>query len=474
MTPLPLFVDRACGASSGSLTLTMHLIYSLLAAAGLAPLTPAQETPPAVQEARPVAEEEREHSVVDGALRATSLFRSERGLDRSARELLEVIAAVDAAGSPRAEDQVGGGAAPLEFFLAESPAQLGKQGDRQGERVQWDPSFRGSGAPAVAVVPRLKDRVLFGTGLPPGTRRLAALAAAYRLAEAPTPTTPAWLVSGAASLRAQRGLEAAGHARAMALEPWTSSGLFALKSALEGVELEARPAALLRLAAAPLEPRGLFDPAAPMRQTAPEAARMLMALAREGDGTGEVTQEATHASLAQVAAQGLKSLQPRWVMEGGAIATHPTGWMVTATRATDALVLESAPAISGAFRVEASLAIFANDPKFAGQADIVLGDVGGDRLLLAINTREGVYLFRRAAPGDPYVLLADVNQFKVAPFSEIAVQVDYDGEVLEAQVGEVKLPPVRLTDRRLDGAAGFGAHAGSTVFYKRFRRTALR
>ena len=148
--------------------------------------------------------------------------------------------------------------------------------------------------------------------------------------------------------------------------------------------------------------------------------------------------------------------------------------MVTATRATDALVLESAPAISGAFRVEASLAIFANDPKFAGQADIVLGDVGGDRLLLAINTREGVYLFRRAAPGDPYVLLADVNQFKVAPFSEIAVQVDYDGEVLEAQVGEVKLPPVRLTDRRLDGAAGFGAHAGSTVFYKRFRRTALR
>ncbi len=144
--------------------------------------------------------------------------------------------------------------------------------------------------------------------------------------------------------------------------------------------------------------------------------------------------------------------------------------MATATRASDALVLEASPAISGPFRLDATVVIFANDPKFAGQADLVVGDQAGDRILLAINTQKGIYLFRRAGPGEPYEVLAEVNKFEVPPFKELKVQIDYDGEVLQAQVADVKLPPVRLAERSLDGAAGLGAHAGSTVFFKRFKR----
>lgn len=61
------------------------------------------------------------------------LWRSERGLDRSAVQLMEILRAVDEAGSPAAAT-TGSEAAPLEFFLGPTPAQLGKLGGRKGDR----------------------------------------------------------------------------------------------------------------------------------------------------------------------------------------------------------------------------------------------------------------------------------------------------------------------------------------------------
>jgi|GEM_PF-2247715 len=447
-------------------TLTLSALAALLAL-------------PAVQEPRPVLDGERKHTLTEGALRASALWRSERGLERSARQVLEIFTAVDAAGAPRAAELTGPEGPAVELLLAESAAQLGKLGGRRGERVQWDPDFRGTGTPAVAVVPRMNDRVLFGTGLPPATRRLAALAAARRLAPEPPAGTPGWLTSGGCSLRAQRGLEAIGHARAMSIEPWTSSGLVELRSALAlvgsaqgrdpgGVPAGAseQGAELLRLAAAAPPSRDLFLADRPARDSAGGAARMLLALEREGDRAGDLT----HDELAVRAANRLQGLRPRWVVEGGAVAGHPGGWMATATRASDALVLEASPPLAGPFRLDATVVIFANDPKNAGQADLVVGDQDGDRILLAINTREGIYLFRRPGVGEPYEILAEMGRVEVPPFKEIKVQIDYDGEVIQVQVADVKLAPVRLAERTLDGAAGFGAHAGSTVFFKRFKR----
>ncbi len=452
----------------------MQLMLTLPALAALL-------TAPLVQEPRPITDGEREHTVTDSALRCSALWRSERGLERSARQALEILTAVDAAGTPRAAELAGEGGSPIEVLLAESAGQLGKLGGRRGERVQWDPDFRGTGTPAVAVAPRMNDRVIFGTGLPPATRRLLALAVAGRLAPEPSEETPDWLLAGASALRAQRGLESIGHAGAMAVEPWTSSGLAELQATLSGLErggagasgeagsskgADERGAQLLQMASAAPRSRELFRGEQPFRQSAAGAARMLMALEREADG-GE---DLSLADLAARAASRLADMRPRWVVEGGAVAGSPGGWMATATRASDALVLEASPAISGPFRLDATVVIFANDPKFAGQADLVVGDQAGDRILLAINTQKGIYLFRRAGPGEPYEVLAEVNKFEVPPFKELKVQIDYDGEVLQAQVADVKLPPVRLAERSLDGAAGLGAHAGSTVFFKRFKR----
>ena len=402
---------------------------------------------------------ERVHVAREGVLQASSLWRSERGLDRSARQLLEVMVGVNAAGAPAPE---GPGAGTLEVLLAESPFQLGKLAGRRGERLQLVPDFRGGGLAAVAVAPKLNDRVLFGTGLPPRTRRLAALAAASALTpEGAGSGEPAWLWEGVVQLRAQRGLERAGHARALAVEPWSATGLLDLQQALAEVEPDGRGERLLTLAAEPVE-REVYRPSLAWRAGASDAARTLMALARE-DGV-----EGGPGALAAAAAGRLAEMRPRWRVVSGDAAGHPLGWMATASQAGDALVLSAEPLEDAPFGLTASTVIFANDPKFAGQADIVLGDQDGDRLLLAINTREGIYLFRRSGAGAAYETLAEVRAVEVPAFREIEVKLEYDGEVLSVEVGGVKMPPVRLGDRSLSGAVGFGCHAGSTAFFKRF------
>ncbi|MGB0332841.1 MAG: hypothetical protein ACPGPE_13615, partial [Planctomycetota bacterium] len=217
-------------------------------------------------------QEPRPLGVIAGPLRATMLWRSERGLDRSAVQLMEILKAVDAAGAPRAAAK-GPDDEPVEVLLGQNPAQLGRHAGRKGSRLLWASDFRGTGSPALAIAPRLNDRVLFGTGLPPVTRRVAALSAARRLAPVPSRSLPAWLVEGMSSVRAQRGLESIGHARALAVEPWSASGLLALEQHLAAVPQVDRPSELLGLASGPLPDHGLFDPAAPSRQSAAAAAR---------------------------------------------------------------------------------------------------------------------------------------------------------------------------------------------------------
>ena len=79
------------------MTFVHTTLVALLAAVSLA------------QEPRPVTDDERAHSVVEGSLRATMLWCSERGLDLRSVQLMEVLRAVDAAGAPRAATGRGDG-----------------------------------------------------------------------------------------------------------------------------------------------------------------------------------------------------------------------------------------------------------------------------------------------------------------------------------------------------------------------------
>lgn len=465
MTPRPRLLSLLAGG--------LFLAATTVSAVSVQDPVSAQDIDGPLEE-RPsaVTEEERLHTASEGPFRVSTLWRSERSLDRHAREGLRIVLAVDAVGLRRAARPDEGH--PQEFLLSESPMALFKQsrlekepGVKERMPMMANEVFRWGPAPAVAVAPRIHDRTLFGTGLPPVTKRVLAMVAARRAVGLTSDLgrklerDERILLEGRADAWAQAGLERAGFARAADEEPFTSNGIVHLRRDLAGVPVERRGAKLVDIAGSSATNLMRWQGDMPFAGSGGRTAGALLA-------TAEVSETATMAERATAALEALDALSPRWTLEGGAVATHPYGWQAVATRKLDALVLSAEPLDGGPFTLRTKLTVYSNDLKTAGQGDIVFGEQDGDRLLLACNSDRGLYLFRRAGRDAEYEMLAELPGAKVPIAREVAIEIRFDGEVLQIVVGDAKMVPVRIAGRTLAGSWGFGAHAGSTAMFREF------
>ncbi|MEM9381918.1 MAG: hypothetical protein AAGB93_18325 [Planctomycetota bacterium] len=405
---------------------------------------------------------DRVHSAAEGPYRVSSMFRSERGLDRSAREALAIVAAVGAASANEGE--------PFELFLAETPVALrealGDVGGGSSRPIAAVQAFRRGPFPAVAIAPRVHDRTLFLSGLPPTTRRLVAFVAARALQPGGLDLAgereggALVLAEGRLRLAAEEALRERGAARSLEEDPYTSFGLLSLRRRLESVGPEQRAAELCRIAT-PGRPTSTvpWQGGSPLGLEPYGAAVMLLAAV-------DLPDDAPLLDRGEAALERLDGLRPRWIVEGGAVGAHPFGWHAVATRRRDALVLSAEPVADAPFTMESAFVLLSNDLQVTPQADFVIGDQDGDRLLLACNAKEGLYLFRRAGPTAPYEILAENVDARPQAGQEFEVRLRYDGEVLHVDVGGAALTPVRLGGRSLAGRWGFGAHAGSTALIR--------
>ncbi|MEM1451565.1 MAG: hypothetical protein AAF957_25370 [Planctomycetota bacterium] len=451
---------------------TLRPLAGLVAlAAALAPIETTQAQQADVQallDALPEATDgDRVHSAAVGPCRVSSLFRSERGLDKSAREALEIVEAVRAAYAASG-GSVDGGA--FELFLAEHPVALRKAlpsgGGQRGGPLAAVQAFRRGPFPAVAIAPRVHDRTLFGTGLPPVTRRLVAVTAARALQPGGLDLTGERdelafvLAEGRVRLIADEALRTAKAARSLEEDPVTSSGLVALRRELAPFAAEERARALVSIATSWRPTNAArWSGATPLGNDHGAAAvRLLAAVDLPGD--------APLLDRATAALERLDALRPQWIVEGGAVGGHPYGWQTVATRQRDALALSAEPHDGEPFTLKAAFAVFSNDLQVSPQADIVFGDQDGDRLLLACNAHEGLYLFRRSAAATDYEILAESAGARPPIGKEVEATIRFDGEVLKIEVGGVKMVPVRVAGRTLAGRWGFGAHAGSTAMFR--------
>lgn len=414
-----------------------------------------------------------------------SLWRSERGLDIYAVQALELCEAVWSAsestpgstpGSTTGRERAGRST----IALAEHPEALRDKHPGLPMHTLYAPGLEVGGVvtPVVSVIPRLHDRTHYFVGLPPATRRLVALSAASAAfgersdqaemvskdgaAIGAVPRIHRW--SGRALLAAQRGLEAAGYAEPVEVDPWTSSGIKELQNALglggsrsgqilENLALEDQARALAELAAAPdpsVDAPVSLPPGTAFVASASEAARLMLAICA-GDS--------------MKAASKLAQIQPKWMVEAGAFGKHPFGWHTSAPRAQDSLLLSADP-VEGDFVLRTEIFLVSSDLKTQPQADIVIGDQDGDRYLVACSSKEGIYLFRRKGHGLAYETLTEAKEAIVPLATRIRVEVRVEGEVLSVTVGGVPLQALRIKDRSLSGKVGFGAHAGGTVLFK--------
>jgi len=397
-----------------------------------------------------------------------SLWRSERGLSVYADQALDICEEVWNAAGVSGEGRV-----PI--ALVEHSRSFREMDPKLPKQTVYTPRLDVNGVdmPAICVTPRLHDRTHYFVGLPPATRRLVALsAAAGALGERVTQVSPEsgprrhrW--SGGVLLAAQGGLEAAGYAESAAEDPWMSTGILALQTAL--ANLDATPIQL--------------DPSSDAKGVSPRGAGLLkLALAEEKDTDTAITLpsgKAFCASAGEVARMlltqcggdseqavlELSALTPRWTVEAGAFGKHPFGWHTAAPRQHDVLMLSAEP-LEGDFVLRTEIYLISSDLKALPQADIVIGDQDGDRFLIACSHKEGLYLFRRPGRGMEYKALTEAKESVVPLAKRIPVEVRVDGEVLTISVGGVQLQPQRIKNRSLAGRIGIGAHHGSTILFK--------
>lgn len=415
----------------------------LSAALGLIPITP-------VPASAPVAVQEDESIHAEGeTFRVVSLWRSERSLDRFARDGVAIADAVAAAAG------VGATEPKLVLGLAESPRTLRKATKDAPPQTLFSPEvpFEGAAVPAVSAWPALHDRALFRIGLPSATRRQLARAAARELIELTEPDHPR--PAGRGLFLTEAGLEAAGSSRGIEAEPWCSTGLHGLQLELEEIEtVEARVGRFNELvASAPAwsgEALGV-KVVTPFAATSADIARLLL------------EREPGHDAGAAI--EGLAELRPRWRIEAGAIGTHEFGWHVSATNRADALMLSVVPEERANYVIEAEIFLISSDLRTPPQADIVFGDVDGDRFLLACSCKEGLYLFRRRGPGAEYEAIVEAKGVKPPVGQRLEVRIEVTGDRVNCTVGGAPLEPARIGDRGLGGSFGIGAHRGSTVLF---------
>ena len=416
----------------------MHLPHVIAVIAGCLPMAQgmAQEEPEQPTAATLHAEGE--------TFAVRSLWRSERALDAYAREGVAICDAVARATGAGARD------GRLEIGIAPSPRGLRRLMEAAPQHALSVPAvpFEGGELPALAVWPFLHDRVLFLVHLPPATRRQLALQAACMV----LPGDPSAL-AGARLVAAQEGLEAAGASRQMLEEPWSSTGLLALQRLLGGAE--DRDAVFARLLDEAVVDPSLATALAPGSHhaaTAAQAAAMLRSRSPEAS-IGELQRAAME-------------MKPLWDVRAGAIATHEFGWCATGSAWDDALMLSALPVDSERYSISTEFFVLSNNKRFPAQADLVFGGVGEERFLVACNSLEGIYLFRRRKDGSGYDGLSERKDVRVPVGQRLQVRVDVDRDRINITVGGVALDPVRVADRPLSGVFGIGAHAGSTALFK--------
>ncbi|MFT7077347.1 MAG: hypothetical protein ACJA0P_003370 [Planctomycetota bacterium] len=415
-----------------------------------------------------------QHVAESEGARVTALWRSERALDQYAREGLTIVEGVRGAMASRAADSDSTATVPeVSLGMAESPLDLRWLGDpskkaidlkqrRKRRRAGLEVDEEAADAPAqplvlpsvdglegvgpvVAIAPRVNDRVMFGTGMPPTTRWNLALEASR--------------IAGGADEDilglALAGMGAAKFGRSLEKEPFTSTALFTLQSELLGLGEELRAGRLEELAARGLDAMRMFDPVVPT--------------------VAPVGLVARHVVEEGLSVADLLSLSPEWKMESGAVGSrrfgadpfgaNPLGWHAVATRKSDALVLSADPLSGESFTLTTSLLVVSNDLKTPAQADIVLGDRDGDRYLIVFNSQQGIYAFKRPGRDMPYETIAEKKEVVIPVGRPVEVKVLWRDHTLVITVGGFELAGIVLPDDAMAGSYGFGAHAGSSVLF---------
>lgn len=385
-----------------------------------------------------------------------SLWRSERGLGLYAHDALRVCEAAALEGLARGDGTAWPeGAPPLVVGVTGSPKGLREMVEEAPPQPLYLPAVVDGERtlPAVAVWPRIHDRTLFGVGLPAPTRRQVALVAGDAVAGR-MGRSGAARVAEALHL-SQVALETTGGAWGVADDPWTSGGLVALRERLAEVRDAGEQTVLLAALASAAVPRtgapSTLQAGEAYQATAEEMAALL--LLRAGGDAG-------------VALEELQRLAPRWRVVAGAFGRHPYGWQTSAPARHDTSMLSAAPTVGDAYVLETEFFALSGDLRTPPQADVLFGERDGDLFLLACNSVEGIYLFRRTEPGGPWQAVAERKDAKVPVGERIAVRVEVEDGVINARVGGVELPSVQVGDRPLGGCYGLGAHQGSTVLFK--------
>ncbi len=399
----------------------------------------------------------------DGA-RVTTLWRSERALDRYAKEGLAIATGVlkgvesREADAPVISVRVAENSMALRWLEDPGAKKREQKARRKRRRTENEESPEGatsepeaasvqqllvlpasaddpSEGAVVAVVPKIHDRVMFGTGLPPGTQWGIALEAARAAA-------PDGDILGLASA----GMQSAGFAHALEADPFTSSGLMEYQRELRAARSEGRDPASLAVYDFPA--RRTFDPSGPI--------------------VAPFQLVAQHTRAAGLSTDQVMELKPEWFVEAGSVGKHAYGWQSVASRRADALALSTTPLTSEPFTLKTSMVLFSNDLQTPAQADFVFGDVDGERYLLVCNTREGIYFFKRPGRGEPYESVAEQKEIAIPPGRPVEVQIVWQDNTLAATVGGVEMAAIVLPDDAMKGLFGFGCHAGSTVLFGHF------
>ncbi len=443
----------------------LRLAAVAFAAQALSPaLAPAAALPPVTAGDEHVAEGK--------GVRVTALWRSERALDQYAQEGLRIVQGV-VEGSKR---ELGEGEV-LSLGLAASSQALRRlqtpeesagnpkrrrrrkraaEGQSDGE-ASSDTELSGvpivvsgldwvlGGQPVVAVAPKIHDRVMFGTGLPPVTRWALALEAAH-LCE------PEGDLLGLAFT----GMTQAGFAKGLVDEPYLATGLRALQLDLRAIhDLSSDD--------------GAADQASFLARQAALPNERIRTMDRVGPFAATASQLAKHCVSSGWDVPQILALEPQWLVESGAVGSHGFGWQAVATRRADAVALSVEPRTSEPFTLRTSVVALSNDIKVPAQADLILGDNDGHRYQLVCNTREGIYLFHRAGPEEPYEAVADRKETVIPTGRPVEVVVVWRDHTLVITVGGVELAGIVLPEDAMAGHFGFGAHAGSTVMFSELK-----
>jgi hypothetical protein len=406
----------------------------------------------------------------DGA-RVTTLWRSERGLDRYAKEGLRIAGAVlkglesRGADAPVVDVSVAESSQALRWLEDPKAKVRDQKARRKRRRAAAEAEAAGEEAPdgadaeaalesaqqllvipapegaaskgsVVAVVPKIHDRVMYGTGLPPATQWALALETARGAA-------PEGDVLGLAL----GGMQDAGFAHSLEAEPFTSTGLMEYQQQLRAAKLEG--AGSEPLASYEFPARRTYDPMGAIAAPAGLVAR--------------------HYEAAGLSTEQVLDLEPQWFVEAGSVGKHGYGWQAVATRRADALALSVTPLTSEPFTLKTSMVLFSNDLQVPAQADFVFGDVNGERYLLVCNTREGIYFFKRPSRDAAYEPIAEKKEVSIPPGRPVEVEIVWKDHSLVATVGGVELAAIVLPDDAMTGLFGFGCHAGSTVLFSELK-----